>query len=603
MQGSSSNALSTGAFLSGVGVDTHIAFTDGGYGKIANVIADLQYLGLDQVRDGLSNGLKGSAPLSSYVTAAKAGIHFTLVTKAATSADLAAALALDDRLQTAVPGAIVAVEGPNEINFAPVTFNGVSGLQGALDLQSAIYAGVHSDPTLAGVAVDYFTGYGTGGVGVGPDPSLTPGLADFDTQHPYPRFGQAPAAYVSRSALVNTTNPAAPAVYTETGYSTAEVTPGVQAKYTLDLLFDTASQGIAKTYLYELMDAYAPGSAQGDHGWGLFDYTGAAKPAATAIHNLTTILRAAGAGAAVSPAASSLTYDVTGLAANGHTMMLQNPDGTYDVVVWAEPKIWDSTAGQEIAAAAQTATVTLSAPVVGYSVYDPMVGTSAISSGEATRAITVTVSDHPVIIKLGAVGGVQGTANADTLIAPDGQSNNLHGLAGADLIIGGSAYNSLHGDAGDDTIVGRSLTGDQLLGGQGDDLITAVQSKARNFLFGDLGNDTLLASSGGDTLRGDAGDDLLMGGAGADFLSGDTGLDTLTGGAGADIFRGAAGMGTSIVTDFHRAEGDRIRIDHGTQYAVTQAGPDVHIDMVGGGEMILTNTQLSSLTTGWLFVT
>ena len=601
MQGSSSNALSTGAFLAGIGVDTHIAFTDGGYGKIANVIADLQYLGLDQVRDGLSNGAKGSAPLSSYVTAAKAGIHFTLVTKAATSADLAAALALDDRLQTAVPGAIVALEGPNEVNAAPVIFNGVGGLQGALDLQAAIYASVHSDATLANVAVDYFTGYGEGATGRGPDPSRTPGLADFDNQHPYPRGGQPPAWWVARGSLINTTNPAAPAVYTETGYSTAEVSPGVQAKYTLDLLFDTAAQGISKTYLYELMDAYAPGSAQGDHGWGLFDYTGAAKPAATAIHNLTTILRAAGAGA-VATQSTPLTYDVSGLAANGHTTMLQNADGTYDIVVWAEPKIWDPAAGQEIAASSQTATVTLSAPVVGYSVYDPLIGASAISSGEATSAITVTVADHPLIIKLGAVGATQGTANADTLIAPDGQSNNLHGLAGADLIIGGSGYSSLHGDAGDDTIIGRSLTGDQLLGGQGNDLITAVQSKVHNFLFGDLGNDTLLASAGGDTLRGDGGNDVLMGGAGNDFLSGDTGLDILTGGAGADIFRGAAGMGTSIVTDFHRSEGDRIRIDHGTQYCVAQAGADVHIDMVGGGEMILQNTQLSSLTSGWLFV-
>lgn len=621
MQGSSSTALSTGTFLSGVGVDTHIPYTDGGYAKIATVISDLNYLGINQVRDGISNGVHGAAPLSSFVTLAKAGIHFTFVTKAASSAELASTIALDDQLQTAVPGAIVALEGPNEINNAPVVFNGVGGLQGALNLQSAIYKSVHSDPTLAHVAVDYFTGYAAGSIGVGPDPTTTPGLADFDNQHPYPRHGEAPATWVARSgALPNTTNANAPAVYTETGYSTVDVSPTVQAKFTLDLLFDTASQGVSRTYLYELMDAYAPGSAQGDHGWGLFDYTGAAKPAATAIHNLTTILKAAGTGAAVSQA-SSLTYQVTGLASTGHTMMLSNPNGTYDVVVWAEPKIWDATTHHEIAATAQTATISLSSAVAGYSVYDPLTGTSAISSGGPTSTIKVTLTDHPVIIELGAAGGATppvtppttptpptttpsstvGTANADTLVAPDGQSNNLHGLAGADSITGGSGYNNLHGDQGDDTIVGRSLVGDQLMGGQGNDLISA-QSKAHNLLFGDLGNDTLVAGSGGDTLRGDAGDDVLAGGAGNDFLSGDTGHDTATGGAGADIFRGATGMGTTIVTDFHQSEGDRIRLDHGAQYTVTQSGADVHIDLIGGGEMVLKNTLLSSLHSGWLFV-
>ena len=208
-------------------------------------------------------------------------------------------------MNAAVPGSITAVEGANEINNFPLTFNGVSGLQGAIDLQEALYADVHSDHNSAGVPVDYLTGYDAGSIGPGPNPYTTAGLADYDTQHPYPTYGQAPAWFLNPSNSLPNEGPVyGPAVYTETGYSTyggssgglVAVNQDVQAKYTLDLLMDAAKDGISKTYLYQLMDAYQPGSPQGDDGFGLFDPNNAPKEAATAIHNLTTILADNGAG-------------------------------------------------------------------------------------------------------------------------------------------------------------------------------------------------------------------------------------------------------------------------------------------------------------------
>lgn len=46
----------------------HIAYTDGGYASLSNDSADLAYLGLKNVRDGVSDGVNGSAPLSSDIT-------------------------------------------------------------------------------------------------------------------------------------------------------------------------------------------------------------------------------------------------------------------------------------------------------------------------------------------------------------------------------------------------------------------------------------------------------------------------------------------------------------------------------------------------------
>ena len=78
------------------------------------------------------------------------------------------------------------------------------------------------------------------------------------------------------------------------------------------------------------------------------------------------------------------------------------------------------------------------------------------------------------------------------------------------------------------------------------------------------GNDILSGFAGADRLDGGIGHDQLNGGAGNDILIGGTGRDELTGGADADIFRflalsdSAVGGNRDLITDFRRAQGDRI---------------------------------------------
>ena len=147
-----STPLTADYFLSStlIIMDTHIAYTDGGYANLQNVIADLNYLGINQVRDGISDGENGSAPLSSYIALAEAGIKLLHHLQCDRHGDLNAMLGLINQVETAVPGSVLAIEAI-EINNDPVTYAGVSGLQGALNEQAAIYSAVHSDTTLAGV--------------------------------------------------------------------------------------------------------------------------------------------------------------------------------------------------------------------------------------------------------------------------------------------------------------------------------------------------------------------------------------------------------------------------------------------------------------------
>jgi len=110
---------------------------------------------------------------------------------------------------------------------------------------------------------------------------------------------------------------------------------------------------------------------------------------------------------------------------------------------------------------------------------------------------------------------------------------------------------------------------------------------------------SITGGAGGDTLRGGQGDDVIVGGPGNDWISGDLGNDTLTGGGGADIFH--ASHGVDRVTDFNQDEGDRVLLDPGVAYVLTQVGPDAVLDLGQGDEMILAGVQAASLRPGWVF--
>jgi subtilisin family serine protease len=103
--------------------------------------------------------------------------------------------------------------------------------------------------------------------------------------------------------------------------------------------------------------------------------------------------------------------------------------------------------------------------------------------------------------------------------------------------------------------------------------LTMAEFDAKLVRHGTSGDDTLNGTFGHDSLSGQAGNDLLLGGQGFDRLDGGAGNDTLvsgggqdviTGGTGADLFRftnssdAGSGLQRDLITDFSRAEGDRI---------------------------------------------
>lgn len=175
----------------------------------------------------------------------------------------------------------------------------------------------------------------------------------------------------------------------------------------------------------------------------------------------------------------------------------------------------------------------------------------------------------------------------------------LRGEEGDDSIVGGFGFDDVHGNMGDDTVAG-GRGGDWVVGGKDDDRLFGDDGD--DIVYGNLGGDTCDGGAGADLVRGGQGNDSLSGGAGNDFLSGDLGDDTIAGGAGADIFNSFGEAGVDRVTDFNRAEGDRVRIEAGNTYTATQEGADTVVSITGGARVVMVGVQLATLDPAWIFV-
>ena len=225
-------------------------------------------------------------------------------------------------------------------------------------------------------------------------------------------------------------------------------------------------------------------------------------------------------------------------------------------------------------------------------------------NGAALRSIfagadSIAGSNHGDV--LGGFAGadtIAGGNGPDSIVGFEGQSY-LRGDAGDDVIVGGADFDDINGNMGDDTASGGG-GGDWVVGGKDDDIL--LGDAGDDIVYGNMGLDICSGGEGRDIVRGGQGDDGLLGDDGDDWMSGDRGADTVAGGLGADTFHSFSGAGIDLVTDFSRAQGDRVQLDAGTTYTVVQSGADTVIDMGNGDRLVLAGVQSSSLTGDWIFV-
>ena len=417
----STTAFRAGDFIDSLGVNIHSQFYDTPYYDIDQVLASLQYLGIGSVRDATGYA---SLQLDRLAYLGENGIKLDMMV-GVQGDTYANQFALVEKLAPYLRS----LEGPNEVNYWEATLNGVGGIAGARAVQKLIADYVSSSAALKDVPIINFSVAASDSASFAAygDNSAN---ADYGNAHIY--YGGGATSYSVLSTYVpmaNQMNPGQQMVITESGYPTQTsgagnqgVSEAVQAKYTLNLLLDTYKLGYAATYLYELVDSFQdPTDTNQEAHYGLFNYDWSAKPVAVAIHNLTTILSDTGS-AAESFTTGTLGYSVSGLPATGNTLLLEKSSGTYELAVWNEQKLWDSSTLSEIAAKSTTVTVTLDHTFGTVKVYDPLLGTDAQSIYSNVSQLQISLTDHPLVIEMAdaksvaiSPGGTTSTTDAHTI--------------------------------------------------------------------------------------------------------------------------------------------------------------------------------------------
>ncbi|MFF0918778.1 calcium-binding protein [Rhizobium leguminosarum] len=537
------------------GIDTHIDYTDGKYSNVGEVVKALNYLGLDTVRDHAPNSASDPNGQTHLGDAAEAGVQF--VFSAQREVDPATVAQRLHSFVQAHPGSVVGIEGPNEVNNWPVSYHGLSGQAAAVAYQKDLSADVNADPLLKNIPVLGFTGY------------TVASASDYTTIHTYAKDGDQPYSWLSReSGVQRAADPGKPLAITETGYHTSltadtnggweGVSEATQAKLLLNTLVDGAALGSKQTFIYELLDAYSDpqGTNQEKH-FGLFHLDYSAKPAATAIHNLTEILADDGAAKA-SFSAGTLNYSIDGLPSSARSLLTEKSDGSYQIIVWNEPDIWSQSSDTAIQATTTAVKVNLGASFGSVKVFDPVTGTTAVKSLSNVSSLTLDVVDHPVIIEVAGTG-------AST---PPPATNHLYGGTGNDTFTVTNANQIVDESrgGGTDTVkasISFSLADQKHTVGTIENLtltgtanLSATGNNTANILTGNDGNNSL---------NGGKGNDRLIGGLGNDKLIGKAGADVLTGGSGGDSFVfDVKPDNTSVdkIRDFSSAAGDKLMLDH-----------------------------------------
>ncbi|MEY9394104.1 hypothetical protein ABIF66_004769 [Bradyrhizobium japonicum] len=403
--------LSASTFVSSIGVNVHVGYSWGAYDNLALVEDNLRYLGVTKLRGGLATSPEAQPIVEGL---AKDGYKFDLVVPSGVPAGGAAALQsyLESVKEFAAshPGSVIALEGLNEVNIQGFSYNGSSSVSAAAQFQAVYYSAIKADAALKDIPV-YNLSIGYNDSADYANLGNMSGSTDYANSHAYVSTGLTPETALEQ-LLGNATSVTGgkPVVITETGYTTKSDTPyvgaseNVQAKSILNTLVDAYKDGVSTTYLYQLLDASASNDpTDPESHWGLFNADGTPKLAATAVHNLTTILADDGKGGHTPTA--SLNYTLDNMPASGNSMVLGKSNGAYELVVWAEPKVWNDATDTEIANPTTSVTVNLGSVHHLINVYDPLKGSSPIATYTDVSQIVVPITDHPLIIEIDAPAG------------------------------------------------------------------------------------------------------------------------------------------------------------------------------------------------------
>ena len=376
-------------FVNGLGVNTHIVYTDSQYANNSQTLAALSYLGIKLIRDVAPN--PHNQGQGAYAIMARAGIKLDLFnggdapggTQLPTTAVAAIAA-----IAQAYPGSIHAVEGPNEVNNGGVSYGGVIGGPGAQAYQNALYMYTRSSPQVAAIPVYNFTDY--------PD---TQGTADYANFHSYPDVHQScqNGGLYSNMKSQMQVMPGRGVVNTELGAPSAPQVGApdqtTQARFLMSCALDNAANGVKESYFYQLFDAYVdPAGTNSQRHFGLFDTSYAPKKAATALKNLVRVTSEAGSNETTFQP-NSLNYKISA-PSTVRTLLMQQASGWWILAVWNDVPIWN---GKALDPQVQ---VSIQLPSVHQQNWINDIITGSSHNAGRTNDVTLTLTADPVVLAI-----------------------------------------------------------------------------------------------------------------------------------------------------------------------------------------------------------
>lgn len=380
------NAISATAFIDTLGVNTHLGWA-GAYSNTSVVEQNLEYLGVSIDRDSLSS----ASEIAQWQQVAQAaGVKFDdYMPEGSPSLDQAS-LALVPQL--AQDGLLAYVEGGNEEDDSYAQSQGNS-LAWTAQFQQQVYA-MGQEYGLPVINMSFGSGWTAANNWEGDYPNVgnLSAYTNYANAHTYPNVGQTPNNTIeSLNSDAELAASSRPVITTEIGWQTSQFSETQIAQYAVDATFDGIADGDAGIWFYGLYD-----DSSGN--WGLFNSNGTARPAATALHDLTTLLADPNAPAGFTP--GSLAYTLAGTQSGDNSILIEKSNGSFWIGLWNE------TGSQH------TVTVNLPSSASEIEVFDPITGTSAIESASNANSIAVSLGSDPLLIEI--VPASTGTTSTGT---------------------------------------------------------------------------------------------------------------------------------------------------------------------------------------------
>lgn len=382
-------AVSATAFIDTLGVNTHLDF-GGTYADLAQVEFNLEYLGLPNVRNSAEAASDAQTWLEvSQATGVKFDDYIAETSQAGMQTDMSY------MTQLAGEGILNAVEGGDEEdNSYPQSLGNT--LAATAQVQQQLYA-LGQKLALPVINMSFGSGWTAANDWEG-DYGAVGNLSAYATYanaHTYSNPGQLPNATIeSLNSDAKLAASSRPVMTTEIGWTTTSFSEAAIAQYVVDATFDGIADGDSAMYLYALYD-----DSSGT--FGLFNSDGTARPAATALHDLTSLLADTGSTASTFTP-GSLNYSLSGTQSTDNSILIEKSNGTFWIGLWNE------------GGTTHNVTVTLPAAATEIEVFDPITGTTAIETASNASSISVSVGADPLLIEVVGAGSSGGSGTTTT---------------------------------------------------------------------------------------------------------------------------------------------------------------------------------------------